>query len=449
MFALWKDSIRSSLKTFLLFLLLFTFSLSFLSSALVFSTYADKETERMEKENISSKQVRVVSSRPGMYSTIQEALQENSVQALFPYRKVLFDQYLYSSLPDSGVDTRQKTVDEVDLVIDDIVYNGQDDHSFLFDTNSMALPGSSATSVPVSIQSYLPDNNFYSSGFLLPIEREEFQVLYPEDEILICGDYPKKDGEVLLSSYLLSKYGIEDFSSLIGKNLSLREHESGRDFFFNAGATLKEFRIVGILNGDLYHVHSLWHMGQILYPLQTNMTILGDETISLQAKDSDTVLIGERLLQDFPLSLWPVSGFTTLLAMEKEGRFTGMVLLIFSIAVLSLSLFCFLFLLVFHMKRHAFFLNLERRNGLSAKRILIQEMFYVLSYFLVALLLSMAVDLLVLFLLSRYLIGSSFLTILLFPDTFIVFFLVASIHLVFALSSTLLLSLKTIRPKKG
>lgn len=74
---------------------------------------------------------------------------------------------------------------------------------------------------------------------------KKFQYTYPNQPLVKFGAQPTKNNEVIISEYLLDKFGVEDIKNVIGKNISI--NVNGKGF-------VKNYKISGVINSKLYDI---------------------------------------------------------------------------------------------------------------------------------------------------------------------------------------------------
>lgn len=96
-------------------------------------------------------------------------------------------------------------------------------------------------------------NNILSIGdFISQNEITEFQYRYPNDSILLIGDYPKKPGQILLSDTLMEEYGIEPttYNDMIGNAISFSTTNSS-----GIQTTSSTYYISGIISHKFFDLN--------------------------------------------------------------------------------------------------------------------------------------------------------------------------------------------------
>ena len=74
---------------------------------------------------------------------------------------------------------------------------------------------------------------------------KNFYYSYPNESLIVSGAQPKNEKEIMISEYLLNKFGINDYHSLIGKEIFVN---------VNGQAFLRGYKIAGVINSHLYDI---------------------------------------------------------------------------------------------------------------------------------------------------------------------------------------------------
>lgn len=71
-----------------------------------------------------------------------------------------------------------------------------------------------------------------------------FNYLYPKESLIAAGSQPKNEKEIMISEYLLNKFGITEYEQLIGKNISVE---------VNGYSIFSDYKLTGVINSLDYY----------------------------------------------------------------------------------------------------------------------------------------------------------------------------------------------------
>ena len=135
-------------------------------------------------------------------------------------------------------------VDRFSLQIAGELYYGENDNSYNFDAGIGNQP------VYFDVDLFLPTEG----GNVFPENKvQEFMRVY-NAPLIITGREMHSAGEVMMSSYMLERFGISDGADLIGKQI----------FFEIDGKPLFQATLTGILNPDYFHLFNIPSKAQII-----------------------------------------------------------------------------------------------------------------------------------------------------------------------------------------
>lgn len=142
-------------------------------------------------------------------------------------------------------------IDHVSLLADGKIYYGKNDYSYDFEFEKKEYcENDSDYAVPFSMEAVT-----LSYQYPTEIIRKEFAYRYPKEKILLCGRYLENNNEVIISEYMLNKFGIYDnYETYIGKNIF---------FYVDGEEILKEYKLVGVLNTNFFRVTANTSRSQI------------------------------------------------------------------------------------------------------------------------------------------------------------------------------------------
>ena len=134
-------------------------------------------------------------------------------------------------------------INYVQLIMEGKVYQGNNDYSYDFEDPYSPKNNKSRYSVFFTM-----DTIHCKEGIANANDKKEFAYDYPTEEIFLAGGSPQNKGEVVLSDYMLKRFGLEGkWGDYIGKKIS---------FDIDGTNVLKEYKIVGIINSNFFRLES-------------------------------------------------------------------------------------------------------------------------------------------------------------------------------------------------
>jgi len=163
-------------------------------------------------------------------------------------------------------------INRVTLIAGQNTYQGIDDKSFNF-TNS------NNTTVKFEVKLYLNEGKTINNNDL-----QEFLYHFPKSKLIVSGTEMQNPKEIMISDYMLSRFGVTDYNALIGKRIT---------FAIDGIPYIKDFLLVGVINEKLYRIST--------YSLTPHILICGD--LSDFAKFKSKSLFAYAPVDDFSNSL--------------------------------------------------------------------------------------------------------------------------------------------------
>lgn len=121
------------------------------------------------------------------------------------------------------------------LVCDDTKYTGK--------ATSMYIPGENYSKTPVfSADLYLSEY-----GAIDKNTQKQFGYYYPDDKLFLYGGPAQQAGEIMINSYILSHYGIDNPDSIIGKTVT---------FLIDDIEYIKNLKVAGVINENYFNMKS-------------------------------------------------------------------------------------------------------------------------------------------------------------------------------------------------
>lgn len=131
-------------------------------------------------------------------------------------------------------------------------YQGKNDYSYDFEF-AIQKEDTSFNLVPFSIG--IIDTRY---PYFNDTMEKEFSSLFPNNKILLYGEYIQAENELVMSDYELKKFGITDnFEQYIGKEIS---------FYIDGQIVLEHYVLAGIINENYFRINANASKAQILIP---------------------------------------------------------------------------------------------------------------------------------------------------------------------------------------
>lgn len=180
------------------------------------------------------------------------------------------------------------SIDKMQLRIDDgTVYYGTETYDNYFSKDYYPFIPKEEFRVNVSITINDLDGCIFSKA-----DFREFETKYPKEKYLLAGSTNTEDGDILLTDYLLQRFGVEknEFENLIGKKIRIyqvaEENNKSKsledeimfadlkainDLFREAeGYVSYEGTLRGVVNSNIYHTEGNKSKGQIIIVKKTD-----------------------------------------------------------------------------------------------------------------------------------------------------------------------------------
>ncbi len=151
-----------------------------------------------------------------------------------------------------NLDLERSDFNLIRLKIDDKEYEGADDFSYDFDTPFSAGTPKYRYSVPLKIDAYNGSFSLFTKN-----ELKEYKTNFGSDTPVLFGDLNLSSGQIIISDYMLERFGIIPDDSLIGSKLSLYNSETEEIY-------CSDLELSCILNSDIFRISSAKWAAQIL-----------------------------------------------------------------------------------------------------------------------------------------------------------------------------------------
>ncbi len=144
-------------------------------------------------------------------------------------------------------------IEHTKLIVDGVEYIGENDYSYNFDNFNSVLPNSEQTRVILDVSS------INCGDFMLESEKIEFKEKFPQEQA-VYGKSILEKGEVLISDYLLKKYGC-DYSSILNKKINFYiSNDDGEGWI----PFLSELTVVGVISENFYRINSRHNFSHVV-----------------------------------------------------------------------------------------------------------------------------------------------------------------------------------------
>ena len=137
------------------------------------------------------------------------------------------------------------SINRVTMKMDGMSYQGEDDYSydFIYEKKRTNDMDESLYSVRFGLSAVELSDSFYT-----PVIAQEYAYRYGDEKMLSCGRYLKAENEIVLSEYMLERFGVEaPYEQYIGKKIS---------FTVEGKSVLENYVLVGIFNSNFFRVRA-------------------------------------------------------------------------------------------------------------------------------------------------------------------------------------------------
>lgn len=246
------------------------------------------------------------------------------------------------------------------LVADSKEYKGIDDNSYVFFSENTSPVSDSDRSVYLSIMSLDISGQYVQFA---EVEKKEYSEKHKGN--FLIGEELKEETDVIMSEYILSKYGIplEKAEELIGKNISLKYITKG-----TAEYVFKDYRLCGILKTDFYDVSNIREQPHIIVAMSGNF-FTGMESLTLfaddfaKAKSIYKFLESKDIIRFSTNEVWLYSDIQ-----DQQKVYNELISFVLVMIVCSIMIFLFASF-SYYFKKRLRFVVMERSIGMTGGKI--------------------------------------------------------------------------------
>ncbi|MBD5089598.1 MAG: ABC transporter permease [Clostridiales bacterium] len=149
------------------------------------------------------------------------------------------------------------SMDHAVMELDGKVYKGKNDYSYDFEFD-IQKENATFNMVPFSLGVIDTNYSYFNNTMNL-----EFSTFFPNEEILLSGNYIQTETELVMSDYVLKKFGITDnYKQYLGKEIS---------FSVDGQMVLEHYVLVGVINENYFRINANASKAQILIPVTTEV----------------------------------------------------------------------------------------------------------------------------------------------------------------------------------
>ena len=280
-------------------------------------------------------------------------------------------------------DSSPLLLDQTEMLVAGKAYSGINDLSFDFPYGEKIGETVADMNVYFSIRALVvPPSRLISDA-----ELKEYDSKSPEGQY-ITGRLSENPGELMISSYMLEKYGIpsNEHSALIGETVSFRIN-GGEAIFFQT----EDFTLVGIINADFFRIQSRMESPQIILCVENDTVEIPlvhipesyEEMLTTQKGPSDNHIYnlivysdnfsdaaraGQEIRQvGIEANMSWVGDMYAFIETQNQV-FTKIVSLIGAMLVVTIIVFL-LMITRYYMDRRADFIEMERAMGMRRRHI--------------------------------------------------------------------------------
>ena len=359
--------------------------------AVSYNLAATEVMRELENEQISMAYNRIIETDAKTIDRVLEVVSKSqNISDVQIYTDSLVDRLEASIAKSNGKqsstlegDSTPLVLDQTEMLVAGKAYYGINDLSFDFPYGEKIGETVADTNVYFVLRALVVP----PSRSISDVERKEYESKSPEGQYLI-GRLSENPGELMISSYMLEKYGIpsNEHSALIGETVSFRIN-SGEDIFLQT----EDFTLVGIINADFFRILSRRESPQIILCVEKDTVDLPlahisenyDEMLTTQKESSDTeiynlivysdnfsdaVRAGQEIRQvGIEANMSWVGDMYAFIETQNQV-FTKIVSLIGAMLVVTIVVFL-LMTTRYYMDRRAEFIEMERTMGMRRRHI--------------------------------------------------------------------------------
>lgn len=253
------------------------------------------------------------------------------------------------------------SIDNSTLIVDGKSYRGINDYSYDF-IEYDGFVDKSLRGVYFAVDSF-----YIKDGFSQFSEAEKKEYYSKHNEDFLIGSEMKNDNDIIMSEYIMSKYGfsLDEAQKLIGKKITLAFSCNGK-----TAEIVKDYTLCGILRTDFYDVEEFREYSHIFVPM----------TGKFMPEDIDEYFYGYQMLffDDFSSALkgyeilekendWITLSSTVAVYSEIEQQqtiYNKIVVLILFLIIFAVFVFM-LSSVQYYFSKRLKFITLERAIGMK------------------------------------------------------------------------------------
>lgn len=147
------------------------------------------------------------------------------------------------------------SADNITLILNNTEkYKGINDHSYNFEVDFSVGAPQRIYTVPFKIASYCTDGVIFSKQ-----DMQEYSDKYGKDSAVTAGNLKLNENGIIMSDYILEKFGVEPSESLIGSTISLKNNKTGELY-------VKSLKLEGIIDSKIFFTQANRCSAQIIIP---------------------------------------------------------------------------------------------------------------------------------------------------------------------------------------
>jgi len=267
--------------------------------------------------------------------------------------------------PGSKSDTFPFTIDDTSLIAAGEEYTGTNDYTFDFPYESAVPVSKTLLYVPFDVEALvMPYNKLFSDT-----EFREYSRKYGGGSPLI-GDEITSDKEIIISEYMLSKYGFtpDQAKAMIGQKIAIRVTDGKESKVLFDGYTL-----VGVLKTDFFRISSRIYSPQFIVAYSDALAAAQDEkneyadlfTTTVHSSDYSGAIRVNEELKGYDKNVWLSSTAAVYADTEmQQTLYNKIILLVAALLIFAVIVYIYSIQTYYFRMRRAY-IGLERAVGMK------------------------------------------------------------------------------------
>jgi hypothetical protein len=360
----------------------------------------NNETSKILKQSKSLSSINITENKYNEIDAVLKGLKKSDDEmagANFVYGHELIS----AIFPNIVMDT-EPLINDYILTVNGVQYFGKNDNSYVFPSEKWGNAKSNMVGMDLSVRVIFDVIGTVDLPIWTGNAEIEFRGKFPRDDIVVAGKPLESPGEVMISEYLLSKFGISDrqISELIGTPISLLVSVGDRDY-----EILENYILAGVIAENFYRIES-WRDGGhvIVYPKENADWMLTGYFITIDSDSFENIYTMAEYLRNYGINEFYYNDIVDIfIELERQKAVIGFILLMIGIALLITVVFCIYNILAFHADKRAFYFGVLNAMGLSKKKMWLFLCTQLQMLMAIAVILSLFITMIIAYSVSSYL----------------------------------------------